>query len=175
MSADLPDDLKSLWREIAKPAGVWRSISVIPWHGIDERVLGGRVDRLTKSKRSAKVLEMLAGKDAATLRRIATLARVNERRAQAGFRATLVVNLSGPVAGIAAVAQIMPDGFASTVQELSADGLLGPFVVAAGVLIVAVVSFSFLRVREASDLVDLVALAGAHSEHGPDADLGESL
>jgi hypothetical protein len=168
MNDNLEREIDALWRTLSKPASVWLTWAVVPWLAVDLRVLGNRIDRLALSKRGASILEILKGVDPMKLQRLAALARINDRRAQAGFRVTAILNLSAPIAYTAAAAQMMPNGFESLVRELAAEGLLTPLIVGLVALILSVVSFAYLRAREAADLVDLLDLASARAGRGAD-------
>jgi hypothetical protein len=159
-------DVSGIWATISKPGPVWRALAVLPWLGADTRVFGKRIEVLERSTHGACVLHALQGADREALSTLAALARINERRAQAGFRVTAVVNLTAPIAYTVAAAEMFSDQFNAIIRELEADGLLAIMIAGLVALVFLVLSFAHLRAREASDLVDLVTLVQARRGDG---------
>ena len=121
---------------------------VVPLFLTDARVWGCRLERLDLSPLGVRVLNETIDANDVTLGQLAALAEINQRRAESGFRVTVVVNVSAPIAYVAAIAQLFPSQFATMMGKLASDGLLGPVEVALAVTVALSMVYSFFRSRE---------------------------
>lgn len=147
------------WEELSRPRNLLLMLAP-PFNplGVDERSFERRLERLQESPLGRRVEQLLDEAEEARIDRLFMLAAINLQRAEAGFRMTAVLNISGPLAIAIGWNELSPQTLALVNKFYADRGILEITIGLIIVLVLLAVSYAYRHARHAADLRDLLLL-----------------
>jgi len=117
MSID-PIELRQRWRGVAKRFPLWRFPLDLFFDPNSWRMVGGDLTSLVLDSKNARLAaQALVGASSEVIEAIASVARVNEARANDVFKAVLLGYVTIPIALTALLSDAAPDFLSSLIEE----------------------------------------------------------
>lgn len=131
--------------------------------GLTSRLDINRLSLLRKTKQARKLDNILSDLPNRDVKALRTFAAINQEQSTAGFRVTMVTNITVPVGFLAILHQLSPNGLGALLfsfyeRELLFMGVLG---IVIATLVIGIALFALATLSQARDIRNLIDLHSA--------------
>ncbi len=157
-----------LWDTISVQFKAHRGISFksVFLTGLSTRIHKNRLSKLRGTKQAQFMFESLKDLPSHQIKALRTFAAINQEQAISAFRLTMVGNISIPIAVIAILHQLLPNGLGATILDFYNDdqaaiiGLAMGFII--GITLISIIALYALgNLNQARDIRHLIDLHAA--------------